>query len=140
MFRLGDEVRWSSQAAGCWKTKVGMIVAVVPAGKPAYEHVPPDSRCKDTRATPRREESYLVQVGGRRMDLYWPRASQLELIHTELPDCCRELIRGKLAVNAICKACDHMVVTASDDRGTKVFRWKLESTYLLGMDGKEIRA
>ena len=31
-FKVGDVVRWRSQAGGCWLTKRGVVVEVVPAG------------------------------------------------------------------------------------------------------------
>jgi len=45
----GDIVEWTSQSAGTWKTKRGKVIAIVPAGKSAFAHIPsgtPKSRVK----------------------------------------------------------------------------------------------
>jgi hypothetical protein len=72
-FKKGDKVKWTSQSSGYWKTKEGIISALVPAGQSALSYGykpnggPPGS--------PRNYTSYVVMVGARS---YWPRISQLE--------------------------------------------------------------
>lgn len=96
MFKVGDKVRWSSQAAGSVKTKEGEIVAIVPQGVfPRYSVF---GKANDfyidfgrTRSPkfrimfdgwPRDHESFMVKVniGGGKPRLYWPRVSQLEAV------------------------------------------------------------
>lgn len=86
-FKVGDEVRWSSQAAGFAKEKRGVVVKVVPANTWLKEVIKPlDARSRYTVRTdfaglPRDHESYLVEVPGptekAKKRLYWPRASGL---------------------------------------------------------------
>jgi hypothetical protein len=79
--QIGDEVEWTSQAKGSSRTKRGMIVVIVPAGRNVRELVPAGMKV-DAPGAPRATESYLVQVGRR---LYWPRVSSLQRIrHTPL--------------------------------------------------------
>lgn len=42
--RAGDLVTWTSQAMGCEKTKTGTIIAEIPAGCSANQHVPEDAK------------------------------------------------------------------------------------------------
>jgi len=78
-FAVGDNVRWTSQAGGYKKTKLGKIVVVVP----------PSTRARDVLVgsvynaregcfdgfSKRFTESYIVSTG---RTLYWPRVCQLE--------------------------------------------------------------
>lgn len=142
MFKLGDTVVWTSQAGGSHKTKTGVVVAVVPVGKTASECVPSGKALKDGRASPRKIESYLVQVGGRAMDLYWPVVSLLKAAEPEkLPDCCLAMVRGgPVIIQQVCPVCDHFVVTAraTDNHVTVVHRWKLASTHKLDENRVEV--
>lgn len=78
-FSEGDYVEWTSQSQGYSKTKVGKVVAVLPAGyhpnrleafwaagwkKPVLPGLQRD------------HESYMVNVKGR--SVYWPRVSKLK--------------------------------------------------------------
>jgi hypothetical protein len=71
---VGDEVSWVSQAGGHSKRKAGRVVQVVP---------PKAMPCKKfadalrSSGLPRKEESYVVQVGKK---LYWPRVNLLSLV------------------------------------------------------------
>jgi hypothetical protein len=69
-FKVGDIVEWTSQAAGCTRTKRGEVVEVVPAG---CQPVPMSKNRNPGNA--RDHESYLVRVKG--AGLYWPRVSAL---------------------------------------------------------------
>lgn len=73
-FGGGDRVKWSSQAAGSRRHKVGTVVQVVKAGEVPR---PATVGLKDPQAwaSPRDHESYLVAVGN---VLYWPRVTHLE--------------------------------------------------------------
>ncbi len=72
-FKIGDEVRWISQAAGRYKWKSGTIIHV----QPANEYLPHiyggglHSRGK------RNHESYVVHVKG---EIYWPRVKHLRKV------------------------------------------------------------
>ena len=74
---LGESVHWTSQAAGSTKTKQGVILAIVPAGKRPQE-VLESLRGSSTLdyGFARTEVSYLVKVKGRGAP-YWPRTSLL---------------------------------------------------------------
>jgi len=77
-FSINDKVRWNSQAAGIWKEKRGVIIAIV---APKREAVP----IADKFAFPfrygggvwRDHESYLVLVDNK--VIYWPRVAALRL-------------------------------------------------------------
>jgi hypothetical protein len=72
MLKVGDKVTWTSQANGCTRTKVGEVVEMVPASEMPISKVPRST------ALPRNHTSYVVRVPKR--GLYWPRASQLNLV------------------------------------------------------------
>lgn len=76
--KVGDKVEWESQSLGNWTRKVGVIVAVVPAGRDPKWLAPSGTVIHSLHAYSRNEESYLVQVGKRRL-LYWPRVSWLSM-------------------------------------------------------------
>lgn len=71
--KLGDIVKWQSQANGSTKVKVGKIVAVVPAGQNAVAPVGYSTKNLGFGG-PRNHESYLVAAGKL---IYWPRVSKL---------------------------------------------------------------
>jgi hypothetical protein len=88
-FKLGDTVRWTSQAGGHVRTKQGKIVELVPSELPGslreLEQMFPDCSVASTHGHgyPRNHESYIVRVpsGTKAKDrLYWPRVSALELV------------------------------------------------------------
>jgi ParB-like chromosome segregation protein Spo0J len=67
--RLGDEVRWRSQAGGNWTEKRGKVIEVVPAGKLPKAELP-----KSTE-NPREHESYVIEtIDGKK---YFPLPSTL---------------------------------------------------------------
>lgn len=75
-FKLNDQVRWSSQSAGCTVEKVGTIIEVVAVGA-----VPTKFKPKNGSATPRNHESYVVRASkpnGRTLN-YWPLVRYLRL-------------------------------------------------------------
>lgn len=69
-FKVGDRVEWTSQSAGCTRTKAGTVETVVPAGC-----IVPKLSCNPNPGACRDHESYLVRVKGR--GLYWPRVKAL---------------------------------------------------------------
>jgi hypothetical protein len=96
-FAYGDVVQWSSQAGGFSKTKTGMIIAVIPAGKVLDLNLVrkafPNHKLTIERtyndAGRRMHESYLVSVERPRPVpvtaarpamplLYWPRVKALQ--------------------------------------------------------------
>lgn len=82
--KIGTRVTWKSQSQAFIKKKVGVIIAVVPAGKSPHDYIPQGYRCNssDGFGLSRNHESYLVKVDGKGKRLYWPRVSYLKL--TEL--------------------------------------------------------
>jgi hypothetical protein len=89
-FKLGDEVRWGSQAAGSRTSKYGKIVAVIPAGESPNPYAQQAAETHQALLKlpfelPRYHESYLVLVqrygkrGWVKPQLYWPRVSALGL-------------------------------------------------------------
>jgi len=77
-FVVGEKVKWSSQASGFTKEKVGTVVAVVPAGDFVRDHIPAGCMIDSTSST-RNHDSYLVRVGKRRK-LYWPLVKYLSKV------------------------------------------------------------
>jgi len=86
MFKLGDQVKWTSQAAGSTTTKTGEVVVIVPAGKTPREAMTDEQRRsslpKRYDGWPRDHESYIVKVKIGKTDkampaLYWPRVKGL---------------------------------------------------------------
>ena len=75
-FTVGDSVWWSSQAGGSEKVKRGKVVAVVPAGV-GVRTVLPRGLFLDGPGSPRKHESYLVQIG-KRINIYWPLVKNLK--------------------------------------------------------------
>lgn len=83
--KIGDEVKWTSQAGGFSKEKVGKIVALVPAGDSALDHVPEGLRSDNISTTlGRKEDSYLVQLGDSK-EVYWPLVGKLKVVGHILP-------------------------------------------------------
>lgn len=81
-FKLHDEVYWVSQANGCTKRKIGVIVDVIPAGISVHKSKFRDYL--DASALPRDHESYVVCVASRpgsraKPKYYWPRVSALRV-------------------------------------------------------------
>jgi hypothetical protein len=66
-FQVGDRVKWTSQANGGWRKKVGTVIEVVPAGR--YSNL--GSGC-----SPRKAESYVIEVPGKtpnaKPQIYFP--------------------------------------------------------------------
>lgn len=81
-YKLGDHVTWTSQAAGCTRTKTGLIEEVLPPmimpNRKRFERLYRSSGV----GGPRDHVSYVVRVptkSGRGVgSLYWPRASALQ--------------------------------------------------------------
>lgn len=64
-FEVGDLVRWTSQARGIQRNRMGVVAAVVPADTPPYLHLPPGRwrvMFRDNVTRPRK--SYLVAIKG----------------------------------------------------------------------------
>ncbi len=78
-FSVGQDVTWSSSSNGSTTAKVGVVVAVIPAGKSPDEatwrlHMP---------GSPRDHDSYVINVGGtekRRGKNYWPHVWRLKAV------------------------------------------------------------
>lgn len=85
-FSVGQTVTWRSQANNDWKSKTGVIVAVVKAGEHAVfgRDLPTHRWTIAFRGEPRKQLSYLVVVDtpskrGRKPKLYWPHPNTLVL-------------------------------------------------------------
>lgn len=90
-FKVGQQVRWSSQAGGSTRAKVGRVIMVVPAGVGGAEKANAFIRERELAKTHRSafgfgwdrpEQSYVVEVAGQgpkaRPVLYWPRTASLQ--------------------------------------------------------------
>lgn len=81
-FSLEDHVKWSSQAQGKYKTKIGIVVQVVQSGEyPDYDRFP-QLYAGAGIGMCRNHESYVVAVDcgktpGSSTRHYWPRVSAL---------------------------------------------------------------
>ena len=74
---IGDEVTWGSQAGGYTKEKMGIIVAIVPAGVGVVDAYP-EIRTGGSAwggGISRNHQSYVVKVGKK---LYWPLVNHLQ--------------------------------------------------------------
>jgi len=72
-FTTGDKVVWRSQAGGCWRTKHGEVIEVVPPRRKARTIAHSGLRDHESyvvRATPDRPKA--------KAQTYWPRAAALE--------------------------------------------------------------
>ncbi|MBN3186082.1 hypothetical protein GT391_01945 [Pectobacterium brasiliense] len=79
-FKIGDEVLWTSSSNGSTKTKIGVVVELIPAEVSVRKSK--FSNYLDASRIPRKEESYIVCVGPKpgsraRPKYYWPRVSAL---------------------------------------------------------------
>jgi hypothetical protein len=96
-FKIGDRVKWTSQAGGYAAEKTGTVVAVIPVGRRfgLLKYLRPlnldEARaCYNTgpidgAGLARDHESYLVEVKTGKTDaakktLYWPRVKGLALV------------------------------------------------------------
>lgn len=79
--KIGDRVTWTSQSQAYRTTKVGEIIAIVPAGTPPGDMLPAGFKCNSSPGYgfPRKHESYLVRVEGKGRRAYWPRVARLAL-------------------------------------------------------------
>ncbi len=73
-FKVGDKVRWVSEAIGSAREKRGVVCAVVPAGSLGVNYAPIELRRAFEGWTRRSHESYIVNVDG---VAYWPRVKWL---------------------------------------------------------------
>lgn len=100
-FQLGQEVTWSSQAQGVVKTKVGVVVEVIPAGEhPDRERFEPLYRGSGVGSS-RNHESYVVEAfdpTGKSSvrKVYWPRTAALRMRKAKADQ--QQIIRDLIAV------------------------------------------
>lgn len=75
--KVGDQVSWASHGRGMWRTKVGQVSHVVPAGAWATRICPALSN----DGAPRDHTSYVVRIPAEtpkgRARFYWPRVANL---------------------------------------------------------------
>lgn len=84
--QVGNRVRWSSQAGGNVRIKIGTIVQVVDAGsEPSHDKLA-DYIVEFDRGRSRKERSYVVEVPGAtkksRPHVYWPPPQKLSRVRT----------------------------------------------------------
>lgn len=85
MVEVGDFVEWTSQSGGTRKTKRGIVIAVIPAKRPVFPHLPsglPKSRIKVGSEFSKFDRA-LVEVPrktGRGSDYYAPRIKWLKKV------------------------------------------------------------
>jgi hypothetical protein len=81
-FNIGDKVEWASQSQGYTATKIGTIVATVPAGEhPQRDDFPDLFAGAGCGLMGRKHESYVVAVQfPRSVRHYWPRVKNLKLV------------------------------------------------------------
>lgn len=80
VFKLNEEVKWTSQAQGCTTTKTGRIVFVLPSDASWPTGLEKDYISHYGGGSHRDHESYLVAVPAKKNGkphLYWPRVSAL---------------------------------------------------------------
>lgn len=82
MFKYEDSVKWSSQAQGSHKKKIGIVVQVVPAGEYPDREKFPRLYSGSGIGMSRNHESYVMAVDcgknpGSLVRHYWPRVSAL---------------------------------------------------------------
>ena len=84
--KAGDKVSWVSQAQGCWKKKSGTVIADIPAGKSARQHIPASAKKshskvdKDKSAIDRVLVAVPAGKDGQIIHYYCPRKSVVVLI------------------------------------------------------------
>jgi hypothetical protein len=88
-FKKGNLVKWTSEAQGCRKTKVGGIVAVIPPNTEVNEVLAVEELdLIKLPGSPRIETSYVVLVPkhdnrGKNLTgkIYWPLTNHLKLVY-----------------------------------------------------------
>jgi hypothetical protein len=81
--KVGDRVKWRSQANGNWREKKGTVVAIVPPLADAKSCIPPNAGYrmkKQKTGVPRKTQSYLVNPDGYGTELLWPLVDRMELL------------------------------------------------------------
>ncbi len=81
--KIGDKVRWTSQAGGHEKVKEGEIIRVIPPYGDVLNYMFEGSNSAYGGGYRRDQESYLVRVKGegkRKATIYWPIVKKLQLI------------------------------------------------------------
>ena len=84
--KAGDKVSWVSQAQGCWKKKSGTVIADIPAGKSARQHIPASAKKshskvdKDKSAIDRVLVAVPAGKDGQIIHYYCPRKSTVVII------------------------------------------------------------
>jgi hypothetical protein len=86
-FKIGDTVRWSSQAQGIYKEKQGIVEYIVSANENPEKYNPIIVETYHVRPPsfgyPREHESYIIRVPsktGKTGKFYRPRVSALEKV------------------------------------------------------------
>ncbi len=82
---IGDNVRWESQALGCYTSKKGTVIAILPPDEDAFPYLPMDTKKSHIKFQNRSSiKRVLVKVmAGANHDIahyYAPRVSVLEKI------------------------------------------------------------
>lgn len=83
--KVGDKVAWESQAQGSWTEKHGIVIADIPAGESAMQHIPSGTKKSHSRVDKDKSSIDRVLVAvpagkdGQITHYYCPRKSVVEL-------------------------------------------------------------
>lgn len=87
-FNVGDLIEWRSHAHGNWRTKIGIIMKVIPAQK-AIRSMPEQKGLWkiDCPGAPRNHETYIIALPhpDKPTEFFWPRVGQLKKSKRYLP-------------------------------------------------------
>ena len=85
MFKIGDKVAWTSQSQGSWTEKHGTVIADIPAGVGAMQHIPSGTKKSHSRVDKDISSIDRVLVAvpagkdGKTTHYYCPRKSVLDI-------------------------------------------------------------
>ena len=94
LFRIGDEVLWTSQSRGHSASKIGIVAAVIPRDQVPDKTEFPALYKGYGPGSGRNHVSYVVRVPhgpGRQDSIYWPLASKLVAIQPPIDEKAKEL-------------------------------------------------
>lgn len=87
VFKIGDQVAWTSQSGGSKKDKVGVVLMVIKADSDVRAVSVSGFKPLSNPGMRRDHDSYIVGVRSKsasRGDLYWPRAAALRKVLSDV--------------------------------------------------------
>lgn len=87
-FQVGNLIEWRSQAHGNWRTKIGVVMQVIPAGSPPNRFIDQHKLWKiDGPGEPRNHESYIIAIPhpDKPTEFFWPKVGVLTKAKRYLP-------------------------------------------------------